>query len=341
MPSSPSEANPSRSVRPVRGTRVLITGAAGFLGSHLARALTERGAIVGAMSRSRSRLEALHPELAIERIECDLTQRDEVRARIDEFAPEVIFHYASEPDAEESFDHTRRCIQTNLLATVNLLEAFAGSGGLLVYGDSAKVYGNAPWPDPASAFDRQMEPNSSYAVTKAAGWMMSRCHSALHGFKTVSLRPTLIYGPGQPRNLIRYVIERACAGDETITLSGGDQTRDPLFIDDAIDAAVRVLERGDALSGQAITIGGGQEMSVLEIARLIVELCGSSTAVRPGPDIARPTEVWRIASDNRKAEQSLQWFVNTPFREGLARTIRDHLGECPATLSSTTRRRTT
>jgi nucleoside-diphosphate-sugar epimerase len=301
------------------GKRVLVTGASGFLGSHLVERLTQEGATVGALSRTVGKLALIEDPAAYSFIPCDLTDARQTTQAVLDFAPQVAFHLAGCADAREDFSQAAASVQSNLTGVLNLLEAFRQcSGELFVYGDSCKVYGNGEVPYRGAMATR---PNSSYAITKAAAWEFCTLYASLYGLPAVAVRPTLIYGPRQSYNLINFVVDCVLAQRSEIRLDGGTQTRDPLFVSDAINAFVAVAGVGGGLAGRIINIGGGLELSVRELAATIVELMGKRLPVVSVPGHARPTEIWRSYCDNVEAAEMLDWRPATNLHRGLEATI--------------------
>lgn len=297
------------------GRRVLVTGASGFIGGHLVRRLHGLGAQVLGLDRRDSdhRVPGVRYQLV------DLTNPLGVEEAVRGFAPELVFHLAARPDGAETLEHQRDCFASNTLGTLSLLDAAVRAGtGRIVIQDSTKAYGNGPVP---YAVDQREEPNSSYAISKAAAWQLCLLYRQLHGLSVVGLRPTMIYGPGQAYNLFGFLQEQVDAGAERIELAGGRQTRDPLFIDDAIDALLAAAEAGSEAEGQAVSIGGGAERSVLDLARAAVAAMGAEVEIRAQEGAARPTEIWRSWSDNRDAQRLLHWAPRVPFDEGIRRTV--------------------
>ena len=300
------------------GRRVLITGSSGFVGSHIAARFAGEGAIVAGLSRTVGRLRSAVDSGVATFLECDLEDADACAHVVRGFAPEIVLHFASRPDAAEAFEHARASVGANIAATINLMEACAPSARAVVYGDSCKVYGASRPPYREST---PVEPNSSYGATKAAGWWICRSIAEAHGFAAVSVRPTLIYGPGQGMNIIEYVARRALDGAAEIALDGGSQTRDPLFIDDAVEASHALACRAADLHGRAIPIGGGAEIAVSTLAERVVSACNAASAICPRPDRARPTEIWESWCDNDGARRLLGWAPRVGLQEGLARTV--------------------
>jgi UDP-glucose 4-epimerase len=298
--------------------RVAVIGATGFIGSHLSEHLVRAGAEVLAVARSPRRRANLATVIEDCQLQlCDILDRARLDSVLCEFKPEVVYHLAAEPDAEETFAHIASSIEANALGTVNVLEAACGAGaGLVVYADSAKVYGNGPVPYRCAQAEA---PRCSYAIGKAAGWRLCRLAASMTGIAVCALRPTFVYGPRQNRNLITHVRDCVSAG-KPVQLLGGSQTRDLLFVEDAVRAFAAVAER-QAAWGSAIPIGGGRELNLVQICREIVDLMGGSVEIVAGAHEPRLTEIWRSWCDNAEAGKLLDWNPQVGLPEGLARTL--------------------
>ena len=302
------------------GRRAAVIGGTGFLGSHLVERLVAEGAHVLAVARTTARL----CRLSAVRGDCtvalaDVCQPESIVGALRRFRPNVVFHLAAHADANESFGHFAECVRVNGLGLVNALQAAAEGGAeLFVYGDSAKDYGNASVPYRAAQASR---PICSYAIVKSAGWQLCQLAASFTKLKTIAIRPTFVYGPRQNRNVITHVRECVTAG-RPVTLMGGTQTRDPLFVDDAVDAFVAAAQKPRAW-GQAIPIGGGQELTVVSLCEAVIGALGATVPVAAGAEESRLTEIWRSNSDNVDAYQLLDWQPRFSLSEGLARTVSD------------------
>ena len=299
-----------------RGRRILITGAGGFVGSHMVRRFIDEGATVVGLSRSMGRLREVADGRAYSFVPCDLTDPDAVLRAIADAKPEFVLHFASHPDGEESAPLMFKRLQVNTLGMLHLLEACRREvpSAHIVVGDSRKVYGNAPPPHRSTT---SMAPNSSYSIAKAAGWHLADLYRHLYGSVIVSIRPSLIYGPGQSRNVIQVVAEAAVRGERVIRLQGGAQTRDPLYIDDAVEAFLCAARGADRLCGQALVIGGREEVSVKDLAKLVLQACSSSAEIVCDAADARPTEIWRAACDLVESTTLLGWQPRINLGEGI------------------------
>jgi dTDP-glucose 4,6-dehydratase len=307
--------------------RIVVTGAGGFLGFHLSDYLLHAGALVGGLARTKGRMQELERSRNFSFLACDLEDAEDTTKKIQTFCPEILFHLAAQPDAKEELSQYHATIKANILATVNALEAFRVCGGeLFIYGDSSKVYGNIEVPIREAL---PVKPLSSYAIAKVAGWEFCKLYARLYGFATVSVRPTLIYGPRQGTNLISYVIDAALDGQDTLRLDGGTQTRDPLYIHDAIHAFAAIIPKGRELNGRIISISGGFEITVADLAQLIVKIMGSNMRVDTDLTRMRATETMRSCCDIHEAFETIGWQPQISLEQGLKYTAEHSMGMHP------------
>jgi UDP-glucose 4-epimerase len=321
-----AERRPKRATgtRPARrmfaGQKVMVVGASGFLGTHLVRRFLGYGAAVCAVSRSVGSLESLlnNPLFAFRH--CDLTSTEETSEVLSEFRPDILVYVAACPDGAETGELISKRLNVNLVGLVNLLEACCRHApqAKFLFGDSRKVYGNAVGPHKSTT---HTAPLNSYAFTKDTGWRLCQLYASLRGLTVISIRPSLIYGPGQGPNVTRNIWEAAKRGDRKITLRGGEQTRDPIFIDDAVDAFVAVAKKAQLLSNRTIVIGGREEITINRLARLVLEVSGSNATIVEDPSALKTTDMLRSVCDLSEAEHLLGWSPRIGLREGLHLTF--------------------
>lgn len=313
--------SPRKNTNVLTGKRALVTGASGFIGSHLVERLVQDQVIVAAVARTKGKLQLLNLQDSYFFFPCDLLQAREIEEVVKRFAPQIIFHFAASSDAGESASQALRCVNNNVVATLNLLEAFHLCGGeLFVYGDSIKVYGDSCVPYREAM---PMRPISSYGISKAAGWELCNLYRRVHGVPTVSVRPTMMHGPRQSYNLVNFVVDCVVQKRPELVLQGGAQTRDLLFIEDAIEALLLVSEAGTKLSGRVINIGGGEERSVADLTRMMLDIMGSNQRIVLSPESMRPTDMRRSFCDNAEAAEILGWYPKFPLAKALEVTIAD------------------
>jgi UDP-glucose 4-epimerase len=316
----------------VAGRPVLVTGASGFIGSHVVRRLVRGGAHVFAMSSSVS---SLVPErLAdvvndVEIVEANINDQSSLDHLIPRIRPELVIHLAAFSHAGKSFYRIDENIQTNIQGTVHLLNALAGNYERLVYIGTGEVYGDAPVPFRENG---PVSPVSPYAVSKYAAERYCRMFRQAYGWPIVCLRPFNAYGPGQtPDRIIPEIILAGLQG-KPVRMTEGRQTREFTYVEDLAEAFVRALVV-PGIDGEVLNIGRGEELSIRELALTILELLGNSIEPQFGALSYRPTEIWRMFGDSSRARELLGWQPVNALEEGLDRTIewyrgylRDHPG---------------
>jgi NAD dependent epimerase/dehydratase len=309
------------------GARVLVTGAAGFIGSHLVEALVEAGAEVRAFVRytSRASLGALQyvPASVIDRVQVvfgDL--RDESAARNAADGCDLIFHLAASISIPYSYLHPREVIETNVLGTLNVLEAARQSRPLrIVHASTSEVYGTAL--ETPMREDHPLQAQSPYAASKIGADKVVQSYARSFDLPVVTVRPFNTYGPRQtPRAVIPTIILQVLAGGD-IQLGSLTPKRDFTFVTDTVRGFLRAAVASDVI-GREIHLGTGEAVSVADLCRRILELWGAGErSVVSNEALVRPerSEVFNLISDPSLAERLLDWRVSVPLSEGLAGTI--------------------
>jgi UDP-glucuronate 4-epimerase len=305
--------------------RALVTGAAGFVGSNLARQLLREGhEVVGIdvltdyyeVSIKRGNLASI-PTTGFTFVEADLNTVDLTTLLAD---VDWIFHQAGQPGVRMSWGKDFAIyVRQNIEATQRLLEAAKDAPRLkrLVYASSSSIYGNAER-YPTSEEDRP-QPVSPYGVTKLAAEHLCSLYASNFGVPTVSLRYFTVYGPGQRTDMAFTRFVRAAVLDDLITIYGsGEQIRDFTFVDDVV--AANIAAAGSTVPpGTVLNVAGGSNVSVLDTLAILTEANGRPLRVEHTETVKG--DVFRTGGDTRKITELLGWKPAVSIEEGLARHL--------------------
>jgi UDP-glucose 4-epimerase len=303
----------------LRGKKVLVTGGAGFIGSHLCRRLMDEGADLHIAVKYNSlidniRLAAIWDRATI--VEADLRNTDSLK-HVASIAPEIVFHLAAYNHVGDSFLHVSEAIDSNAKASVNLLEAYEGYERF-VYIATSEVYGHqekVPFREDAQPF-----PLSPYAVGKYAGELYARLHWKSKHRPIVILRPFNAYGPYQsPRAIIAELILKSLRGEPLLTTKG-EQTRDFNFVTNLVDGMI-LAATSPGIEGEVINVGSGVEVTIRDLVTLIHRITESKSDLKIGALEYRPGEIWRMFAENTKARTLLGWSPRINLEAGLKLTV--------------------
>ncbi|MHB8437631.1 MAG: NAD-dependent epimerase/dehydratase family protein [Acidimicrobiales bacterium] len=303
------------------GSRALVTGASGFIGSHLVRRLVDDGVEVHALTSSVSslvpvRLVSLRDRITIH--EGSLADRSAMDAVVAAARPTHVFHLGAYTHVGKSWQRVDECVDVNVGGTANLLQALAGSGyERFVNIGTSEIYGDVPVP---FREDMVVHPVSPYSATKYAAECLCRVFQQGHGWPIVLLRPFNAYGPGQtPDRIIPEVIVRALRGQD-LRMTQGRQTREFNFAGDLADGMIRAAVT-PGIEGQLFNIGCGEDVSIRDVTTTILDLMGNPVQAHFGALPDRPTEIWEMRCDNTRAREILGYSPGHTLEEGLAETI--------------------
>jgi UDP-glucose 4-epimerase len=299
--------------------RILVTGGAGFIGSHVVDGFLGAGAEVAVLDDlSSGRRAFLDPDARLEVM--DLNDASAVDRLIAEFRPEIVCHHAAQIDVRHSVADPVADARTNVLGALTLLQSctrhgvrkviYASTGGA-IYGEGRVL--------PATE-EHPVNPESPYGVSKHTVEHYLYLWKLLHGLDYTALRYPNVYGPRQnPKGeagVNAIFIGLMLAGKRPHVFGTGDQIRDYLFVSDVVEANKLALDRG---SGEILNLGTGVGTSVNDIVRELNAVLG--TSLEPIHEPARPGEVQCITLDATRAREVLGWRPRVPFHEGLAHTV--------------------
>jgi UDP-glucuronate 4-epimerase len=310
-------------------TRLLVTGAAGFIGSHLIEALLSQGdEVVGV-----DNFDAFYPRAMKERNLAEVGRRPglsfwehdilDVAAVRERLTPDtVIVHLAGKAGVRPSLGDPVGYARANVTGTAAVLEAARQAGvSRIVYGSSSSVYGDstpAPFREDAVA----VVPVSPYAATKRAAELLLRSVAPIYGFRSASIRFFTVYGPRQRPDLAIHAFTRKMVEGRTLTLFGdGTQARDYTYCDDVIAGVLAAIRWSDTapVGVETFNLGGNRSIATGDMVAEIAAALGVQPKVEWAP--MQPGDVQQTAADLTKSSAVLGYTPKTPFPEGIRRFV--------------------
>lgn len=306
--------------------QVLVTGAGGFIGSHLTEALVNAGAKVRVFIRYNSRdgrgnLEDLEPRVLdqIEIIAGDLRDVEAIERSVK--GCNAVFHLGALVGIPYSYKNPREVVETNIMGTFNVLTAARDHGvDRIVHTSTSEVYGSARYVPIDEAHPLQGQ--SPYSASKIGADMLAESFYASFELPVVTIRPFNCYGPRQSaRAIIPTLITQAIAC-EAIRLGNTDARRDFTFVTDTAEAFMKAAQAPEAV-GKVINVGSGQEISIGQLAQVIINTVQGTAKIVVDEARIRPikSEVNRLLADNRLAKETLGWEPGVSLEEGIKRTV--------------------
>jgi NAD dependent epimerase/dehydratase len=309
-----------------RNRSVLVTGAGGFIASHLVEKLVELGARVRAFVRYNSRgdpglLAQLTPDQsqAVEIIAGDLRDLPAVRAAMQNVS--IVFHLGALIAIPYSYIHPAEVVETNITGTLNVLLAGREAGmERIIHTSTSEVYGTAlrvPIDE-----THPLQGQSPYSASKIGADKLAESFYCAFNLPVVTLRPFNTYGPRQSaRAVIPTIITQALTQD-VIRLGNLDARRDLTYVTDTVAGFLRVAET-PGVDGEVFNLGSGSEVRIGELAQTIIDLVGRPVRIEVDAERLRPekSEVQRLLSDNRLANERLGWTPQVSLPQGLSNTL--------------------
>jgi UDP-glucose 4-epimerase len=306
------------------GADVLVTGGAGFVGSHLVRALLARGATVRLLEAPGVSLEKLGALAArVTPIAADLTDAGAAASAIAPLSPSHVIHLAgwtggrgraTDPDA------WRKSFAVNLHGTLHLLAALephTASIRRIVRTGTMEEYGDGPVPFRETERERAVSP---YSASMVAATQAAHALAAQRGVPLVTVRPSIIYGPGGDESFFIPALIRACLANEDFAMTRGAQTGDFVHVEDVAEALIAAAF-ADGAAGGIFNAGTGVETPVRVLAERVVAMTGTTAALRIGALPSRAGESARRFMDQSETARTLGWRAGIALDDGLARTI--------------------
>ena len=305
---------------------VLVTGAGGFIGSHLTEHLAELGAKVRAFVRYNSRndwglLEFIPRDKlgAIEVITGDLRDSDAVRHAAKDV--DIIFHMAALIAIPYSYIHPREAIETNIIGTLNVLTAAReGSTAKIIHTSTSEVYGTARY----VPIDENhiLQGQSPYSASKIGADKIAESFYNSFDLPVAIIRPFNTYGPRQSARAVIPTIITQALTNRKIFLGSFHPTRDFTYVDDVVEAFIKATESPRSI-GEVINIGSGFEISIGDLAHQILSWAGKKRRIISDSHRVRPpkSEVERLWCDNTKAKSLISWNPRFSLEEGMRKTI--------------------
>jgi len=303
----------------MKNKRILVTGGAGFIGSHLTRNLVSKGADVTVLVKYKSiidnvRLSSFWNNINIK--EVDLRNLDSL-SQLKNQNFDIVFHLAAYNHVGDSFLHVNESLMSNAIATANLLESGI-EYGRFIYTATSEVYGfqkNVPFSENSQPF-----PISPYAIGKYAGELYARMKRHQSDMPILVIRPFNTFGPYQSDRAVIPELIIKCLRGLPIETTLGKQTREFNYIENIIKGFL-LMAQVEPIPDEVINVGSGEEIAIRDLVKKIHKLCDSNSELRIGSISNRPTEIWRMFADNQRAQDLLDWKPSVPFEEGLKKTI--------------------
>jgi UDP-glucose 4-epimerase len=308
---------------------VLLTGATGFIGSHLVKRLVTEGAQVSALIMpecSLGPIAAFSDHINI--IQADIANLDSLQAALALEKPDIVFHLAASVDVRRDWDCVPLMINNNLVGTANLLHVLKDRQiDLMINIGSSEEYGDAL--SPQSEENREL-PVSPYSFSKVAAVYLCQMAAKVFNLPVVTARLFPVYGPGQNTGMFIPSAIMKLLSHEEFRMSPGEQIREFNYVDDVVEALLRLPACGDNIIGSVVNIGNGVPYKIIEVINTIRALIEDSACVQVGALPYRVGEVMESYCDNSLLERLTGWSPQFSLEKGLELTVQWYRNELSA-----------
>lgn len=298
---------------------VVVTGAAGFIGSNLCRTLLEQGAkVTGFDNMYSGKMEFINDLIdnGLNFVKGDIRDQQAIETATKNC--KVIFHLAAQTSVPFSMENPKEDCEINVVGTLNVLEAAKKAGARVVFASSCAVYGNPevrPTPE-----THRTHPIAFYGLTKLVSEQYCRFYHENYGTEIVMFRIFNVYGPNCHGAIYDFLKKLQKNPKRLEVLGTGQQSRDFVYVSDMVDAFLKAATTPEA-AGQEFNIGTGTTTSVADVAKMLVEILGLDTEIYFTGGIAWAGDMDKTLADNSKAAKILQWTPQVSLKEGLKKLI--------------------
>lgn len=300
----------------IEKSTILVIGSSGYVGSNLIRQLIRENCNIYGIQRSEKN--SLGSNIQI--INCDIRDFEKLNEIIRYINPTYIFHMAGNTSRSISLDILDEMIDVNLVGMLNVLKSCIGLNALksLVVFGTSEEYGNAN-----NAYHEELkeDPISPYSFSKTASYYLCKLFYNIYGVPFIFLRPSLIYGPGQPDTMFIPSLISALKENREFKMTAGEQTRNFIYVDDAIECAIRAATSENCIA-EIINIGN-ENAKIIDVARSIATMMDKAHLIKPGEIDYRENEIMNYNLDCTKMHQRLNWKPQVCLTDGLKKTIDD------------------